>query len=573
MDAVASALLNRMSISKKMFIAPSLIFMFLVVMGALAQYQAARQGETLDRTVNVTQHKIQGSLDAMRIAAMAHSDLSRLLAISGSGIEDAKQGEITNSLHRNLSDAGKGLQALENDHVLAPDEATLVKEVTARLATYAQATEQVTSMAELDRNLALPFLAQADQRFNELSGTLSSLVTLEKQLGRSSYDQATQAIEQGRKLFFTLMAAAMLLSVTATLLVARAIARPVRGMAHAMTRLAHDEDVAVPALDHRDEVGEMAQALTVFKANRAEIDRQRQERVELERRTAEETHRSMQALAENFRETVQGVVTLVASTAGRVRTDADTLIGALDRSSRETDAAAAASRHANQNVGTVSTATGRLSEAIGEVNRQVGQSVEVARRAKTAADGTGTMVDSLTGTAGRIGEVVNLITHIASQTNLLALNATIEAARAGDAGKGFAMVANEVKHLATQTSNATQEIAQQIESIQKCTLEVVGAISTFGGVISEVNDISATIARVIEQQQAMTGEIVQAVAEAATDSDDVVDRMQGLTDEADRAGAAAKQVLGSAEQLEQLSNTLQTALDRFLENLRQGKAA
>ncbi|MED5575737.1 MAG: methyl-accepting chemotaxis protein [Pseudomonadota bacterium] len=98
-----------------------------------------------------------------------------------------------------------------------------------------------------------------------------------------------------------------------------------------------------------------------------------------------------------------------------------------------------------------------LSAFISEVSRQVNQSTECAPGAVERVDRANKEVQGLASAADRIGEVVELITDIAAQTNLLALNATIKAARAGNASKGFAAVATEVKSLATQTAAATEQ--------------------------------------------------------------------------------------------------------------------
>jgi hypothetical protein len=108
-----------------------------------------------------------------------------------------------------------------------------------------------------------------------------------------------------------------------------------------------------------------------------------------------------------------------------------------------------------------------------------------------------------------------VITSIARQTDLLALNATVEAARAGDAGKGFAMVANEVKELAKQTAKATGDISLRIRNIQGNTKDAVQAIGTIGTVINKVSQIAGTIAAAVEQQDATTNEMSRNVAEAA----------------------------------------------------------
>jgi methyl-accepting chemotaxis protein len=250
-----------------------------------------------------------------------------------------------------------------------------------------------------------------------------------------------------------------------------------------------------------DEIASMANTLQVFRESMLE-GRSLSARQDKDRIVKAERTSRMEAQIVGFESTVRTALDSLQGAANSMQTTAQSMSATADQSSALVSAVAAAAEQTSVNVQTVSAGTEELSSSINEISRQVVTSAEIARKAVNEAGQTDSTMQGLADNAGRISVVVDLIQTIASQTNLLALNATIEAARAGEAGRGFAVVASEVKSLANQTAKATDEIRQQIVSMQTVTTSAVSAIRNISNTISEINDVTTAIAAAVEEQGA-----------------------------------------------------------------------
>jgi methyl-accepting chemotaxis protein len=343
--------------------------------------------------------------------------------------------------------------------------------------------------------------------------------------------------------------------------------RPLKSMTSAIVSLSDGQlDTPIDATGRRDEIGAIAQALSVLKVSLAERAtlQEKQHVSESERRLQQQ--RVDQSI-NLFRAEVGAALEAFKSNADRMSEASDGLARVAAESSERAARAAQNSHGASANVESAAQAAEEMGAAIREVEFQVRRVRTEIVEAASASRTTASSVHALDVTARAIGEVVNLIRDIAAQTNLLALNATIEAARAGEAGRGFAVVAAEVKSLASQTADATDRIVAQVGAIQGATGEVVGAIQNIAERMGAIENFANSVATSIEQQAIATGEIASGVAMASSSALSVSSDLSVLADSVEETGRSAEQVRDASGEVAAQALRLGATVDQFLHSV------
>ncbi|MDQ7250067.1 methyl-accepting chemotaxis protein [Dongia sedimenti] len=487
--------------------------------------------------------------------------------------------EINRALDQTAKDWADKKAEAEQD--LAAVAATAITE--AEKAAMGEAKAAYGNMVAIFENEMLPKLKETadltpemrdlDGKIDEQAAALATGMRKIRDIEIATADESDAAFDargaEGALHSMILSGLAVVLGLAIAFLLARAIVRPVKAMTATMGRLSRgDMSAEIPGTARRDEIGEMSQAVQIFKDSMVEAERLRTEQERQKTEAAAQRRVDMTRLADQFEQAVGGIVKTVASAATELRASAQSMSSTAEETNKQAQSVASASNEAATSVQTVASAAEELSSTVDEIARQISQSNDVASTAVRQAETTNSEVASLATAAQKIGDVVRLIEEIASQTNLLALNATIEAARAGEAGKGFAVVASEVKTLATQTGKATEEISGQIAAVQAATQNSVTAINGIGETIRTISTISGTIAAAVEEQTAATREIARNVQQAAQGTAEVTENIVSVSQAANDTGAAAGQVLSSAEELSHQAELLRGELSRFIEVVR-----
>ena len=521
----------------------------------------ARFLEDLDEMQRLAGEEGNGETIALSTVAREHALKSQLYTNMLLASQDDVHAEEARAEFALLEAA---LESLGNTLRTAP-EREIFEELQALLLEYEEGFELVLEDRHALHRLSHESMVEAAEIIRTDTEWLQSAAAeAEERIRRETEGEIASA----ESLIVVLVVAGLIIGPTVALLIGGAISRPVVAMTGAMRELAAgDKSVDIPATGQKDEIGEMAKAVQVFKENMIKNEEM------AAAAAAEEERRRVRAqridrLTADFDKSIKIVVDMTSSSADEMQATAQTMSSIAEETSSQATTVASAAEQASNNVQTVASAAEELSNSIEEIARQVQRQSAVATRADDALSESRRQVSELAEQAQGIGDVVGLITSIAEQTNLLALNATIEAARAGDAGKGFAIVASEVKTLATQTAKATEDIADQIKGVQERTGSTVSAIERITETIASMTEIASVVASAVEEQNVATQEIGRNVQEAATGTQQVSSAITGVRQASVEAGSASTQVLAAAGELSKQAADLSAGVRQFLDDVR-----
>ncbi|MCF1488863.1 methyl-accepting chemotaxis protein [Pseudomonas sp. AA27] len=390
--------------------------------------------------------------------------------------------------------------------------------------------------------------AASEQALTRMSAQGQLLLVTSQEMSVSQTTVRDQGTQQAKTLLAGATALALLLGVLAAFAITRQIIVPLRQTLAAAERVAGGDLRQDLKADRRDELGQL--------------------------------QASMQRMTQALRELIGGIgdgVTQIASAAEELSAVTEQTSAGVNNQKVETDQVATAMNEMTATVQEVARNAEQASEAALMADQQaregdkvVGEAISQIERLAGEVVNSSEAMSQLKAESDKIGSVLDVIKSVAQQTNLLALNAAIEAARAGEAGRGFAVVADEVRSLAQRTQQSTEEIEELIASLQNGTERVASVMDSSRALTDSsveltrrAGDSLGTITRTVSSIQSMNQQIATAAEQQSAVAEEINRSVMNVRDISDQTSAASEETASSSVELARLGTHLQGLVGRF----------
>ena len=536
-----------MNIRQKLLIPPGAVLILMLVLGLVGFLGLNSAKHSIHDIYDVRFQAYKSSSDALGDVAAAHADVYRLFTWMNN-YDAAKIKQATDAINKRIDDASAQLKTLANNSELSEEAHKSITGLISELAAYKKQVAQAIEFAQIDANMGITGMQTADQGFTALQQKAEKVVAEQDTKAKESYESSVSAYKRSITIFVAILLAAIGIGAAISLLLAQKITGPLKQAIGSAQRIAEGDLTNQIQVSQQDETGDLLRAL-------ARMQDSLRQMIGAITRDSGELSQMAGSLSDSSTRIAKGTAEQndAASSMASAIEEMTVSIGVVSDNARDTD-------HSMREA-TALSSEGR--EALGRVE-------DAMRRISTSVNGSSQVIAALKNDSERISVILNVIKDIAGQTNLLALNAAIEAARAGEQGRGFAVVADEVRKLAERTTHSTQEIGEMIQTIQRSTDSAVASmgagvaiVDEGGRLASEAGTAMTQVADRAGQVAAMVTEMSSALGEQSSASQQIAHHVESIAQMAERNTLASQETAQSAQRMNELASSMQNMVTRF----------